>query len=412
MAVYPNITYPSAPDFPIGHEDVPIGPDLYTAVASYIEDMAADAATIYNNDGNITFDVGFGVMWESVQRINIAGGEIHFTALQINNELVCDTPTITTLNITDDLIVDNDLVIDGDIAVTGWVSAHINGSSQYFYRNDADFPESSITGDLTIQGLVKPDSVAINHCVVSKYNAGLAKRCYYLALSSDELRFTASDNGAAAPVRESTNANLAQGVWVHIAVTYDASDGSCIFYKNGVALTDDGTGLETAIVNNDVDFEVGSLNVGGAWWFDGYIAHVALFDDIRTPGEILASSNDPTEDLSGAGNIIGQWHFNDAGAATAIDNSQGDAGRDLKPFDGGDTTFALCGRSLHGVTQDHVDRDYHKLNQADEPGDPADDYAVFWLSSGVGYGDIGDFCCKITEGGGTTDFTIMDYSAL
>jgi len=179
-----------------------------------------------------------------------------------------------------------------------------------------------------------------------------------------------------------------------------------------VALTDDGTGLETAIVNNDVDFEVGSLNVGGAWWFDGYIAHVALFDDIRTPGEILASSNDPTEDLSGAGNIIGQWHFNDAGAATAIDNSQGDAGRDLKPFDGGDTTFALCGRSLHGVTQDHVDRDYHKLNQADEPGDPADDYAVFWLSSGVGYGDIGDFCCKITEGGGTTDFTIMDYSAL
>lgn len=184
MANYPSITYPTAPDFPLGHEDVPTGPDLYTAVASYIADMVTDIVTIVDHSGNIELDATKGVEWDSTVRISLSGGEIKFTALQINTEFVVDTPTITTLNITGDLIVSNDLIIDGDIAVTGT------------------------------------------------------------------------------------------------------------------------------------------------------------------------------------------------------------------------------------VTQDYLLRDTHTLTQAAEPGDPADNNAVFWISNGTGYGDTGDFCCKITEGGGTTDFTISDYTAL
>ena len=57
-------------------------------------------------------------------------------------------------------------------------------------------------------------------------------------------------------------------------------------------------------------------------------------------------------------------------------------------------------------------RVWHELSEEDEPDDPADNCAVIWLSSGVGYGDQGDLCAKITEGGGTTDFTIVDFSGL
>ena len=184
MTYYPDFTYPTAPGFPTGHDDVPIGPDLYTAIISYIEDMTTDAILLLNNDGNIELGATEGIKWDSAVRINLAGGEIKITALSVNTELVVDTPTLTTLNITDDLIVDNDLIIDGDIAVTGTVA------------------------------------------------------------------------------------------------------------------------------------------------------------------------------------------------------------------------------------QDYVDRGVIIWTQAAEPGDPADNNAVFWISSGVGYGDVADFCCKITEGGGTTDFTIVDYSAL
>lgn len=57
-------------------------------------------------------------------------------------------------------------------------------------------------------------------------------------------------------------------------------------------------------------------------------------------------------------------------------------------------------------------RVWHELTEAAEPDDPADNCAVIWLSNGTGYGDQGDLCAKVTEGGGTTDFTIVDFSGL
>ncbi len=225
------------------------------------------------------------------------------------------------------------------------IYAHLDGDSQFFYRDDTDFPESGVTGDLTIQAWIKPDSVVANMAIASKYDAFAGKRCYYFAVINDELKLFVSDNGAASTTANSTNASLVQGVWVHVAVTYDASAGSAIFYKDGVALTDDGASLENSIANLDPDFKVGALNATPTFFFDGSIAHVALFDDIRTPAEILASVNTPGIDLSGEGNIIAQWHFDEDGDAAAIDNTQGDAGRDLTPYDGGDVAFGAAGRA-------------------------------------------------------------------
>lgn len=186
MSYYPDLTYPTAPAFPIGHDDAPLGPDLYQVVASYIPDLTTDISLLVDRIGNIELGATEGVKWDGTIRINLAGGEIKFTAVSINIELVVNTPTLTTLNITNDLIIANDLVCNS-------------------------------------------------------------------------------------------------------------------------------------------------------------------------------------------------------------------------------STFAVTGT----VTQDYVIRFVHRFAQETTPGDPADDTAVFWISSGAGaYGDAGDFCCKITEGGGTTDFTITDYSAL
>jgi hypothetical protein len=232
------------------------------------------------------------------------------------------------------------------------IYAHLDGDSQCFYRDDTDFPEAGITGDMTIQAWINPDSITMSAAIVSKYDAGAGKRCYYFAVIADELRLFVSDNGAASTTANTTNAALIAGTWVHVAVTYDASAGSATFYKDGILLTDDGASLETSIANLDPDFMVGALNAPPhTFFFDGSIAHVALFDDIRTPAEILASANTPGIDLSGEGNIIGQWHFNEDGSASIIDNAQGDAGRDLTPKDSGDVTFAVAGRA---TTVTHV----------------------------------------------------------
>jgi len=183
---YPTLTYPDPPLFPVGHDDVPIAGDFYTAVTSYITALAADATLLFDQIGNFELGATEGISWDDAIRVELSGGEIRIIPLQVDIELVVDTPTLNTLNVTGDIAVTNDLIV------------------------------------------------------------GFA-----------------------------------------------------------------------------------TLTIGGT------------------------------------------------------------------------------------ATADYVDRLIYKLTaQIDEPGDPADNTAIFWMSSGVGYGDAADLCCKITEGGGTTDVTISDYTAL
>ncbi len=221
----------------------------------------------------------------------------------------------------------------------GGVFAELGGSSHYFSRSHADFEESGITGanPLTIQLWIKPGSIAGEDILVAKWGVTGGKRMYMLSRVAAELRFYTSANGSAQKSRNTTNASLEVGQWYHVAVTYDASDTSCKFYLNGELLTDDGTALDATIADKDANFTVGTFSEGSSSWWYGGIFNVALFDDMRTAPEILASAVNRGEDLSGAGNIIGQWTFDDAAAATRIDNIQGDAGRDLDLV-GGDTT--------------------------------------------------------------------------
>ena len=141
MSFYPDLTYPTAPAFPIGHDDVPLGSDLYTVIASYIPDMVTDINLFADHSGNIELGATEGIEFDSTVRISLSGGEIKFTAVSVNIELVVDTPTITTLNITDDLIVSNDLILDGSLSVTGTIT------QDYVDRNTHTFTQAAEPGD-------------------------------------------------------------------------------------------------------------------------------------------------------------------------------------------------------------------------------------------------------------------------
>ena len=227
------------------------------------------------------------------------------------------------------------------------VHAHVDGDSQYFYATDADFPESGITDDLTIEMWINADSVTGNHNLLGKWLGAGNKRMYFFRLSADELQFFTSSDGAASKNRKSTNANIPIGEWVHIAVVYDASEGACTFYKNGGSLTDDGSALDVSLADKDPDFEVGV--VANANYFDGSVLYVALWDAIRTPQEIEEAYVSPKRFLSSQPNIVAYWDFDDPASATAIRNGQGDSGRDLTPYDGGDVSFGECGRAVASI---------------------------------------------------------------
>ena len=247
-------------------------------------------------------------------------------------------------------------VPDPDIERVG-VFAELNGTSHQFSRSDADFPESGITGanDLTIQGWVKRTVFASTDPIVSKYTTSGDMRMYrFLINAGGEMVFGISSDGTAANLTEGATValNIPISQWHHVAVVYDASAGTVDFYFDGIFISQ-GAGLKNSIADKSPDFEVGHRPGGN--FFGGGLSNVALFDDKRTAAEILTSATNPKEDLSAAGNIIGQWMFDDAASVTRIANTQLDTGRDLNLVGGTTTNYGTHTRTQEAfISRNHL----------------------------------------------------------
>ncbi len=237
--------------------------------------------------------------------------------------------------------------------MTTGVFATLNGSTTHFRRADADFPESSIVGDMTIQAWVKIATVSLpdkNDVVRKLSNAG--QYAYLFRVDAGKLILTMSGDGTALLARKTSAAVVLANTWAHIAVTYDASGGSAIFYVDGEVKADNGAALPSSINNGSDPFIIGSPVQ--AQNLDGGVFNVALFDDIRTPSEIAISAANYDQVLSGAPNIIGQWRLNDAPGVTRVDNAQSDAGRDLDLVGGDTTNYETHSRTVGAVpTQEY-----------------------------------------------------------
>ena len=213
------------------------------------------------------------------------------------------------------------------------VHANLNGTSHSFIATDANFPAAGITGatDFTAQAHINIPDVTGSKFLIGKWDA--AKLMWLFWIVNDELEMRISVDGAAQTGAISTIANIQPNTWIHVAGVYDASAGTVDFYVNGNFLEQVG-GLANSIADKTPNLLIGGFS---SFFFQGGIRNISLFNDIRTAAEILTSATTPLEDLSLAGNIIGQWYFTDGPTATVIDNNEGTAGGDLV-LNGGDTT--------------------------------------------------------------------------
>jgi len=113
-----------------------------------------------------------------------------------------------------------------------------------------------------------------------------------------------------------SNTIVPVGAWHHIAHTYDGT--TVTFYYDGQP---DGTDTFTATPNttdNNNGIWVGQLMLDDYYNFDGYIAYVRVWDDVRTDSEI-----DENYDCYMAGtedNLVGHWRFNNNGTDGAGSN--------------------------------------------------------------------------------------------
>ena len=161
-------------------------------------------------------------------------------------------------------------------------------SSQFAWI--ADNASLSLTGDLTLEAWTKPESTTINGMIVGKMYISVNKRSYSLFLdTNDTLRFFISSDGIGGTAASTTD-TITTGVWTHVAVTYDASAGTCQFYINGSA-SQSGSSLDTSIHDNDSRFSIGARDteIGGVNFYDGLVDEVRAWNDIRSAGEVSAN---------------------------------------------------------------------------------------------------------------------------
>ena len=176
-------------------------------------------------------------------------------------------------------------------------------SDQYASIADGSQTGLDITGDMTIEFWWKPESHSSFTWLISKYLQSVNQRSYGVFFNSNELHFVMSSNGTAV-----SDLGVAwtptDGVWYHIAVTYDASAGATETFINGGSIGTN-TGYATSIHNGTSDFIVGGANNDG--YLDGLLKDVRIFNNIRTQAEIKVDAY--TENVTSA-NLKGEWNFN------------------------------------------------------------------------------------------------------
>lgn len=150
-------------------------------------------------------------------------------------------------------------------------------SSQYQYV--ADNANLSTTGDLSVGGWIKPESVTadIQFNIAGKWDG--ANESYLLAQFGDEIRFYVDSSSNYVTT---TASNLTTATWYHVLGIYSASSRTAKIYINGVEQTttttgtipasigDDGgrfgIGAEDSTVDNGtIDIQVGSSSDDAFW---------------------------------------------------------------------------------------------------------------------------------------------------
>ena len=160
-----------------------------------------------------------------------------------------------------------------------------------------DSASLSITGDITVEAWIKPESLVPggrNYTILAKHDTGSGDGISYIFImnSSETLSFVWSSNGTNISNENSSSAiYTVAGSWFHVAATLDVSAQDCILYKDGSAigsaLTD---GSQTSIFDGGQVMAIGNRYTNGAFWaeqgFDGSVDEVRIWNDVRTSTEI------------------------------------------------------------------------------------------------------------------------------
>ena len=294
---------------------------------------------------------------------------------------------------------DNDLLL-GDLAGVAFNATGTDGVG--LASNITDFPTTQVTYEITLASTDTTGDTSLGSYAVSGQDNEFS-----LQLQANTLAIYVGGSFTNTGIPA---ANFLDGNVNTLAVSWDSATGALEVYINGASsysgTTATGTTLDTGgtfALGQDQDSVGGGFDTGQA--FEGTVYGVRLYDDVRTPGEILDSALGPVADTSDP-NLVANW-VADPDSATFTDQTgshtmamAGDVGSTWSEGDdtllggaGGDTIYGGGGEdNIFGGGGDDI-----------MSGD--DDADTFIIEDGFGNDTI-------TGGEGGTDSDTIDLTGL
>ena len=185
-------------------------------------------------------------------------------------------------------------------------------SSQYAGIADGSQTGLDITGNLTIEAWLKPESqpgLNTERAFVSKYAEPGNQRGYLFEYIDSggvkKLRLVISDDGVDVDTF-TFNQTLSDGVWYHVSVVWTAASSTGEIFVNGVSIGSS-SGTRTSIHNSTGDFRIGTDMRTAPTYFDGLIDDVRVWNTTKTGAQILSTMR---TEIDTATNLQGSWHLN------------------------------------------------------------------------------------------------------
>lgn len=169
-------------------------------------------------------------------------------------------------------------------------------SSQYFSR--ADTASLSITGALTLECWVNPESFASENMLITKQDSG-SNRSFILDtvdVGGGDIRLrvrindSPGDGSVTSDCTGLTNLASLTGTWVHLAATWDITNPPKVFV-NGV--NDSNTATDTndagAVYDNSATIRLGTVQTTPTLFWDGRISLARVWSTDRLESVLAAS---------------------------------------------------------------------------------------------------------------------------
>ena len=166
-------------------------------------------------------------------------------------------------------------------------------SLQALYIFDATQTGLDLSGDHTVECWVNMESLPSsgNYMMLFNKHGASGSFGYLWGIYNDggtyKLKGGVSSSGVDFDFKTSDDIAITTGTWYHLAVSFDASEHSASFYKNGSLVSTDSSGSLTSINNNNQNLFVGCSFQGSyASFLDGKMDELKIYSDVRTASEI------------------------------------------------------------------------------------------------------------------------------